>query len=1297
MKKPTPVRSRKARSRSVEPLEARLAPAVIGFSVASIDRDTPAPSEVQTDAVGFKVTFNNPGGNPITGLDASDFEVVTTGNLKADATVLVTGTVDPNVYNVSVMGIKGNGYVGLNLVDDGTIFTDNSETGLGGSGTLNGSFTGETYHVVQTHPTVTSIVRAATNPTNSSSVSWTVTFSEQVAIADVGTDDFSFPTEGLTSPTTTSVVPTDAEGNYATTYTVTASGYVGQGLIALNLVDDGSIHDREGNPLQTDPISYSSASLAGSGFSPVAVVTGDINEDGKTDIVAADYNSGMLLVLIGDGQGGFTQQSNIIVGSNPRDIALADLNGDGHLDIAITEFAFNPANSSFTSVTVMMGDGQGGFGAQQHYGFANQHLAIAVGDVNGDGKPDIVQTSQSGIGFVNVLIGNGDGTFQNPQTYATGQEPRAVVLADLDGDGLTDIVTANFGSDNVGVLRNQGGGQFSSAFFSVGFAPADLDVADLDGDGKLDIVTANNSDGTVSVLHNASSSVGSISFSSHVDYDTGTSPGSTSPSGVALTDVDGDGRIDIVSTSGVFFAVQGAQPEQGAVLTGLVSVLHNDGAGTFNGTTPYVIGTNAFDALALSIADFNGDGRPDIVTVGTTQQAVIPPEQGAEQLGLPFGVVDVLLNNGHGDTNGEIYTITAPAVDLTVTSVTDTKNSAAPGDLLTYTINYGNIGSAATNSSSVVLTVQLDPNLDFVGSENTGWSLNGSTLTKTLVGGLAAGATGSSTLKLHVKSTIDGFSSTVATTATISGGGDGNSENNSASDYDLLTGVSHDLTVTKIDDPKVAVEFRTATFLIHYANLGNRNLTDVPLTVTLPAGSSINNGLSDPRFSSGFGTVTAYVDVPGNSGDQTISLVINVGFSSGAAELTTTAAFDEEGDSNSANDSATEDTPLYHGYVVTAPGVAIKKKYAPSILRVFDRLSGEELFTINAYGNYRDSIRVALGDFNFDGIDDIVTTTSRGTGKLRIFDGATGDQLINEFAVFDGRRDRGAFVAVGDLDGFGLPEIIVGSALGGGKVRVYSFQQPTAQPEEGGSQLPPLQMIKQFTPFGARFKGGVRVAAGDVDRFGFGEALPEDGKSILNDDIVVGQGYYGSKVIAYNGEVMFSSPGQESNFEIGEIKVGGPRFRGGVSVALGDINDDGHADIITGRNTGRPSVVEVFDARSLSTDPNTARHFGPEENPLLNPFDTDPLHPKNTFGVRVAAADVNGDGIADIIVSVGIKNKSLVKFYDGDDFASGTITEIMTPDPEHEGQFLRPLTAYSQFPNVALWIAGSSGNSSQRN
>ncbi|PYR17523.1 MAG: hypothetical protein DMF94_23420 [Acidobacteria bacterium] len=200
-------------------------------SVSSINRATSTPTNLAN--VQFAVTFSE----VVTGVDASDFSLATTGVSGASvSTVSGSGT----TYTVTVNTGSGDGSVGLNLVDDDSI-VDAAANPLGGSGAGNGNFTGQVYTVDKTTPSVVSINRAGSNPTNGASVSWTVTFSEPVT--GVGTSDFAVVASGVTGTSVSSVSGSGA------TYTVTANTGSGSGTLGLNLADDDSIADSAGNKL----------------------------------------------------------------------------------------------------------------------------------------------------------------------------------------------------------------------------------------------------------------------------------------------------------------------------------------------------------------------------------------------------------------------------------------------------------------------------------------------------------------------------------------------------------------------------------------------------------------------------------------------------------------------------------------------------------------------------------------------------------------------------------------------------------------------------------------------------------------------------------------------------------------------------------------------------------------------------------------------------------------------------------------------------------------------------------------
>lgn len=1282
MKSPILVRSvissRAAGSR-IEPLEQRITPGSL-LSVVSIDRLNPSDADTDAGTVVYRVTFNQ----GASGVDPADFQVVTTGDAHADDAVVVSGTAGSSTYDVTVTGVQGNGTLRLDLVDNNSI-SDGVESFLGGFGPNNGSFSGETYDLLQTMPEVTSITRSGTNPTSNSSVSWVVTFSEEVT--GVGNDDFDVITTGNTTWSNLSITPNDSE-DFATSYTVTVTGVVGAGTIGLNLDDDETIRDRDNNPLQTDPIDFASGTTAfTSGSGAWAMASGDLDGDGIDDLVVLNAFTNSVSVLLGNADGSFDNGISYSTNSGgngfPQDIAVADFDGDGNPDVAIAGDA-----SGGAIVTVMRGDGNGGLSFAGNFGFGQNASAIATGDFNHDGNQDIAVTHSSGGGFVNVLLGNGDGGFSSQGPFSTGaNDPGSIALGDINGDGNLDVVTGNRSSNSISLLLGSGTGQLGNAStFSTagGMSPEALAIGDLNNDGRLDVVAVGSfftGEPNFDILGKMSVFLGDTSgtFAGAVNYDT-----SNPLNSVALSDFDGDGVLDVAVISSAASAAALPEGVEAGLPSGpLVLVYPGQGNGSLSAFLTFPVITQS-ELTDLVIGDWNGDGKADIATT-SFNNAVFP-----------------LLNDGTGDFTGEQYTIVVSAVDLTV-SINDIAN-AAPGSTVNYTFNYSNIGTSG--ASGVTLTVELDSHLNFTpGGANAGWTLNGNTLTRT-IGNVGVSGSGNVSLALQVDPIIETNTSGFSTTVTIDGAEEeSNNENNQASDFASLSGLTRDLRVTDIEDPNIVVPGRLATFVVHYSNVGNLSVGEATIEFTVPSGTSFFQ-IFNPGWTFSSGTASITVDVPAGGVDQTVEIVLDIGFIDDPT-ITTEASIDGKAlvpDGSSANDSATEETPVYHGFVVTAPGIAPKNKYAPPVVQVFDRVTGDLLYAFNAYEpNYRDSIRVATGDLNGDGVDDIVTTTQHRGGRMRFFDGLTGERfdegpLSEEIPVFGTAKNKGAFVAVGNVirsfDGFDAPEIIVGSAListtvGGGTVKVYSIDldSPDAAPEGGGLQVDSLDLVAQFNPFGNKFKGGVRVAVGDVDRFGNGGkgGEPEDGegKDFPIGDIIVGQGYKGNKVRIYEG-VNGDVPPTGFNL-LGEIQVGGARFRGGVSVAAGDVNDDGRADIIVGRNTGKPSIVEVFDGRSIF----------PGSTPMsllatpLNPFDSNPESPKNSFGVRVASADVNGDGIADIITSVGLKNRSLVKFFISN-VQSGSGQVTFSEDEERE------ITAYSDFPNVALWVAASAENTSRQ-
>ncbi|MEP7317051.1 MAG: VCBS repeat-containing protein, partial [Sphingomicrobium sp.] len=170
----------------------------------------------------------------------------------------------------------------------------------------------------------------------------------------------------------------------------------------------------------------------------------------------------------------------------------------GNIDVAVTNFADN-------TVSVLLGNGDGTFGAAVNYPTGNGPHALSSGDFNDDGFSDLVVTNNVS-GTVSVLFGNGDGTFSSAVNYTVGAQPRFVVATDLDGDGVLDLAVTSNADNVISVLSGKGGGTFAAPVnFATGSTPNDLQRADLDGDGKPDLVAANFGSGSISILINNAS------------------------------------------------------------------------------------------------------------------------------------------------------------------------------------------------------------------------------------------------------------------------------------------------------------------------------------------------------------------------------------------------------------------------------------------------------------------------------------------------------------------------------------------------------------------------------------------------------------------------------------------------------------------------------------------------------------------------------------------------------------------------------------------------------------------------
>jgi hypothetical protein len=227
-------------------------------------------------------------------------------------------------------------------------------------------------------------------------------------------------------------------------------------------------------------------------YGPRSLVVGDLNGDGRPDLVASFYNAVSVVMNIGGAFPYFAEGQTYGVGGGafpaPSSAALADFNGDHKLDLAVTA-------KNNGSVTVLLGNGDGTFAAKPDVFVDGDPAAVAVGDVNGDGKLDLVTANN---GNASVLLGNGDGTFAAPQTYTLPGSASSIALGDFNKDGKLDVVTT--GSE-IDVLLNNGDGTFGAAQ-KAGPAGSLLVVADFNHDGFPDLAQLDASGNSIDVLLN---------------------------------------------------------------------------------------------------------------------------------------------------------------------------------------------------------------------------------------------------------------------------------------------------------------------------------------------------------------------------------------------------------------------------------------------------------------------------------------------------------------------------------------------------------------------------------------------------------------------------------------------------------------------------------------------------------------------------------------------------------------------------------------------------------------------------
>jgi uncharacterized repeat protein (TIGR01451 family) len=879
------------------------------------------------------------------------------------------------------------------------------------------------------------------------------------------------------------------------------------------------------------------------GTTPDSMAIGDFNGDGLPDLAVVNNGSNNVSIALGNSDGTFQPAGTYGAGSAPVSVSIGDFNGDGKLDLAV-------ANSGSNDVSILLGNGNGTFQGATSYGCGTTPHSVTVGDFNRDGKADLA-VANNGSNNVSILLGNGTGTFATAVNYGVGTNPESVAIGDFNRDGKVDLAVANSGSRNVSILAGKGDGTFQTATsVAAGTSPMFVITEDFDHNGKTDLAVANSGSNNVSILLGN----GDGTFHAPLNYGTGTSPVS-----VTIGDFNDDGKLDLaVANNG----------------SSNVSILLGNGDGTFGGAVNSAAGAGPH---FIAARDFNRDGKPDLAVANA----------GA-------GSFSILLN-------------TCPVPDLAVT-VTHSGNFAQGDTGKVYTITVSNIGIAPTND--VVTAVDLLPTgLTATAMSGTGWTCNLPTVTCTRSDALTA-ATSYQPITLTVN-VANNTKPSVTNAASVSGGGEVNNLNDSATDPTTVTPVT-DLIVTSTHAGSFTQGSTGKTYQITARNAGGSPTTGtVTVTESVPAGLTAT-AISGTGWSCNLGMLacTRSDALAASSNYPIITVTVNVA-ANAPSVVTNMATVSGGGESNTANDTAIDPTTIWMANTCAS-------------------FAGPSSFGIG--GSSPTSI--AIGDFNGDGKADLVITSSYSNNVLVFLGNGTG---LFQPGIPYGAGTSPISIIVADLNNDGKADLAV--------VNSYSNNVSVLLGKGDGTFAAAVNYAVGINP--------QKIAVGDFN----GDGIPDlavinyysnnvsillgNGDGTLQTAVNYNTGYSPGYIVSadFNGDGKADLAIAYSYSSTGSILLGngdgtfqaGFSFTTGYSpsgLVVGDFNADGKPDLAVSSYYG--SNVGIVIGNGNGT------------------FQTPVTYTTSYGSASLSIEDLNGDGKPDIAVANSGSNSVSVLLGNGD-------------------------------------------------